>query len=578
MSAQGVEYQLAVEDFRRARRKASLEKIMAFITGKSVDLLSYEEVRKKLKLTKTSGYSIKEIPLDAIIGSVGRYNDFTRNFLPKQDRDERQWVAVDVMATSGEGLPPIEVFQIGEVYFVLDGNHCVSVARQLGATHIEAHVTEIRTAIPLTPDIQPDDLIIKAEYAEFLQSIHLADLRPGADLTVTVPGKYQVLEEHIAVHRYFMGLEQKREIPSIEAVIHWYDEIYLPIAHIIQEQGILRDFPDRTTTDLYLWISEHRVELEEQLGWNITPDAAASDFVRKFSRQPKRIISRLKEKLYDVVTPDELEWGPPTGQWRKERMAGRRHDRLFSGVLVSITGQDPGWCAVDQAIEIARHEEGQVYGLHLVPSEKQKTGKAITALQAEFDRRCQSAGVQGKLVIENGEIDRCICDRARWTDLVILHLAHPPGLQPIARLRSGFRTIIRRCPRPILAVPKISTRMTRLLLAYDGSPKAIEALYVSAYLAGRWDCSLVVVSVKEDRVTTGTLSFAKRYLDSRHVKAAFVQRIGIVSETILRVAEEYQSDLIIMGGYGYSPVVEVVIGSTLDHVLRHSQQPMLICR
>ena len=142
MSAQGIEYQLAIEDFRRARRKASLEKIMAFITGKSADLLSYEEVRKKLKLTKTSGYSIKEIPLDAIIGSVGHYTDFTRNFLPKQDRDEQQWAAVEMMAKSGEGLPPIEVFQIGEVYFVLDGNHNVSVARQLGATHIEAHVNE----------------------------------------------------------------------------------------------------------------------------------------------------------------------------------------------------------------------------------------------------------------------------------------------------------------------------------------------------------------------------------------------------------------------------------------------------
>jgi nucleotide-binding universal stress UspA family protein len=578
MSAQGVEYQLAIEDFRRARRKASIEKIMAFITGKSADLLSYEEVRKKLKLTKTSGYSIKEIPLDAIIGSVGRYNDFTRNFLPKQDRDERQWAAVKVMAKGEEGLPPIEVFQIGDAYFVLDGNHSVSVARQLGATHIEAHVNEIRTAIPLTPDVQPDDLIIKAEYAEFLQSTHLDELRSGADLTVTAPGKYRVLEEHIAVYRYVMEVEQKRKIPYSEAVTHWYDDVYLPIVSIIHKQGILRDFPNRTATDLYLWISEHRAELEEQLGWNIPPEAAASDFVRKFSRQPKRIISRVKEKLSDVLTPDELEWGPPTGQWRKERMAGRRHERLFSGILVSLTGHETGWCALDQAIEIARHEEGQVYGLHLVPSKKQKTGKAITALQAEFDRRCQSAGVQGKLAIETGETDRRICDRARWTDLVVLHLAHPPGLQPIARLRSSFRTIIRRCPRPILAVPKMPTRMNRLLLAYDGSPKAIESLYVSAYLAGRWNSSLVVVSVKEERVTAEILSFAKKYLNSRHVKATFVQRIGAVSETILRVTEEHQSDLIIIGGYGYSPVVEVVIGSTLDHVLRHSQQPMLICR
>src|SRR5690606_41196661 len=110
-----------------------------------------------------------------------------------------------------------------------DGNHRVSVARSMGATHIQAYVTEVRTRVPLTPDIKPDDLIIKAEYADFLEKTRLDELRPEANLQVTVPGKYEILLEHIAVHRYFMGIDFDREIPYKEAVAHWYDEVYMPL-------------------------------------------------------------------------------------------------------------------------------------------------------------------------------------------------------------------------------------------------------------------------------------------------------------------------------------------------------------
>jgi hypothetical protein len=143
------------------------------------------------------------------------------------------------------GLPPIEVYQIGEAYFVRDGNHRVSVARELDAPTIQAYVTEVRTKVPLSPDDQPDDLILKAEYADFLEQTQLDKLRPGANLSLTVPGRYRTLQEHIAVHRYYMGLDQEREIPYEEAVTHWYDEVYLPVVQVIQERGILRDFPER---------------------------------------------------------------------------------------------------------------------------------------------------------------------------------------------------------------------------------------------------------------------------------------------------------------------------------------------
>ena len=569
----------AVNDFHRARRKAALQSIMARLTGKSADLLSFEDVRQKLKAGGTTPRELKDIPLDAIVGSVGRYTDFTRSFLPRQDSDQERWARVRVAATGLVGLPPIEVYQIGQAYFVLDGNHRVSVARQLGATYIQAYVNEIRTKVPLSPEVQPDDLILKAEYADFLERTRLHKLRPEADLNVTVSGQYRALEEHIETHRYFMGLGQEREVPCEEAVGHWYDEVYLPVVQVIRERGILRDFPGRTETDLYVWVSEHRAVLEQALGWEIGPEAAATDLAAQFSPRPQRVVARFGERILDAVTPDEFEAGPPPGQWRSEQLEACEYDRLFADILVPVSGEEIGWHALEQALEVARREGAQLRGLHVVSSEIQKDSEEVQAVQAEFNRRCEAAGILGELAVVVGGVARKICERVRWTDLAVVHLAHPPAPQPVARLGSGFRTLIRRCPRPVLAVPRASSHLDRALLAYDGSPKADEALFVATYLSCRWNITLVVVTVIETgRTTSETLARAQRYLETHEVQATFVKESGSAAEAILKAAKEHESDLIIMGGYGFSPVLEVVLGSTVDQVLRTNRQPMLICR
>jgi nucleotide-binding universal stress UspA family protein len=569
----------AVLDFRRARRQAALQQAMARLRGESVDLLSYEEVRQKLKVKGGGKWELKEIPLDAIVGSVGRYTDFTRSFLPRQDSDAERWARVKLAVTDLAGLPPIKVYQIGDAYFVLDGHHRASVARQVGAAHIEAYVTEVRTKVPLSPDIQPDDLIWKAEYADFLEHTHLDELRPEADLSVTAPGQYQILEEHIEVHRYFMGLEQKREIPYQEAVTHFYDEVYLPVVQVIRQRGILRDFPGRTETDLYLWLSEHRAELEHELGWEIRPEEAVADLAAQFSPRPQRVVARVTEKLVDAVMPDELQAGPPPGEWRKEHLTARQDDRLFADILVAVNGEETGWHALDQALEVARREGAWLHGLHVVPSETQRNSEVAQAVQAEFNRRCEAANIPGKLALEVGKVPHKICERACWIDLVVFSLSYPPAPQPIARLGSGLSTLLRRCPRPVLAVPDFLSHLGRALLAYDGSRKADEALFVATYLSGQWDIPLVVVAVMETgRTTWDTLARAQEYLETHGVQAELVKESGPVAEAILKMADEHESDLVIMGGYGHGPVLEVVLGSSVDQVLRASRRPMLICR
>jgi len=128
-------------------------------------------------------------------------------------------------------------------------------------------------------------------------------------------------------------------------------------------------------------------------------------------------------------------------------------------------------------------------------------------------------------------------------------------------------------------VPPTSSCMCRALLAYDGSAKAEEALFVSTYLAGRWQVPLVVVAVAEaERVAAKALARAQAYAKEHGVEASLVERRGAVGETILDVAREHESELIVMGGYGFSPVLEIVLGSAVDQVLRQSRQPVLICR
>jgi nucleotide-binding universal stress UspA family protein len=573
-------YAQAVNDFLNARRKADLREVFARLTGESTELLSYEEVRQKLKVIEGSRQELKDIPLDAIIGSVGRYSDFTRDFLPRLDSDQSRWTKIMVETIGTQGLPPIDVYQIGEAYFVLDGNHRVSVAHQLGSSHIQAYVTQVRTRVPLSPDTQPDDLIIKAEYVHFLDTTQIDRLRPEANLEVTIPGQYPILEEHISVHRYFMGIDQNHEIPYQEAVTHWFDEVYLAVIEIIRERGILAHFTNRTETDLYLWLAEHRAQLEDALGWKIDTDTAAENLLSRFAPDFHKVLAGIAKRILDIVTPDSLESGPPIGQWRQEISDTRSCECMFDHTLVALNEDPQRWYALDQALVLAQRDGSQLRGLHVLPHNEDDVKEKIEALKTEFQRRCAEANVSGELAIEYGNIARQISERAHWADLVITHLSHPPGDKPTERLSSGFHTLIRRCPRPILAVPGNVTLLNRALLAYTDSPKAEEALYIAAYMASKWGIHLTVLTIDhEDQKARKIQKPARQYLKELGIQSDFIlHESGSQAEIILKTCANTQSDLILIGGYKAGPVVEVMIGSVVDQILRETRMPVLICR
>lgn len=567
----------ALKDFQRARQRGLLERMLAHLAGKSDALLAYDEVAESLHAGDPIERGLQTIPLDKIVGSVSRYADFTRTFLPRRNSGKRRWAEVKAVIKQRGDIPPITVFQIDRVYFVLDGNHRVSVARELGHTHIPAYVTEIEIPVPLTPDTEPNELICKARYVEFLEETRLKAARPDLDLSVTAPGQYRLLAQQIEQHRQWLSQTRGATVSTPAAAVDWYDHLYLPLVHMIRERGVLRYFPERTETDLYAWVVAHQAELRESLGWEVNPDLAADDLVTQFSHVPEQIVHRLKERVLDVLTPDPLEAGPPPGQWRREQVSTHHDERLFIDILVPISGEAAGWQALEQALIVAEREQGRLHGLHVLAS--QTPDAAAEALRQQFNERCTQANLPGELTFERGQVPRKICERARWSDLIVLGLSHLPRPRPDDRLRSGFGTLVRRCGRPVLAVSGQAAPLERALLAYDGSPKAREALFVAAYLAGKCHIPLTVVTVLETgHITAATLAEARHYLEQHGVEATYVQAEGTIAPALIRTALLYECDFMIMGGYGFNPVLEVVLGSEVDEILRAKRWPVLICR
>lgn len=567
----------AEQSFEHARRQAFLEGVVGQLRGRTTSLLPFDQVKEQLGLQPASDRGLREIPLDNIVGSVGRYREFTRSFLPRDDSIRERWKRIYRAAQGLQGLPPIELYQVGDVYFVKDGNHRVSVARELKAKTIEAYVREFVSPVALSTDTDLDGLILKGEKVRFLQHTQLDELRPDAQLEVTSPGYYEKLEEHIAVHGYFLGLDQQRDVSWEEAVTHWYDAVYMPMVNVIRDHGILGDFAQRTETDLYLWIMEHRHHLFKQLGQEIDLTDAARHFAEEYSPRLERVLERAQQTVTRVLTPDPLEAAPPPGQWREERVQTRGDGRLFADILVVLDGASGSWCAAEQAIHMAQRESARVYCLYLVGPEVDK--QSVDSLHNDLAQLCGAAGVSFELFAETGAPVHLISERARWVDLLVL--TRPgPSTGPAERLsQSTFHEVMRRTSRPVLAVGKACSPLNRALLAYDASPTAEEALFVATHMGRRWGIPLTVLTVQEaHRTSQQTLDDALQHLQQQGVTAKAVFLRGSVATSILQLAEKVDSDLLVMGGTGYSPFMRLFLRSTLDHVLRKAEFPVLICR
>ena len=270
-------------DFSKARFKSFINQAIAVLKGqRPTTLLSYDDVREKLHIGGPIYRGVKTIRVEQIAGSLNRYHEFDRAFLPKDDQLANRWQKVDRAFYQDINLPPVVLYKVGDVYFVVDGHHRVSVAREQGQEFIEAEIRECATRVNITPNIKPEDLEILGTKVHFLERSSLDHIRPTANIKLTIPDGFERMLEHIAVHHYFMGLDLQRDVSEEEAVAHWYDTVYMPIVEVIRESDILKDFPGKTEGDLYMWTLDHQHYLSKEHGLPLqAPEDAARQFIEE---------------------------------------------------------------------------------------------------------------------------------------------------------------------------------------------------------------------------------------------------------------------------------------------------------
>jgi len=278
-------------DFSRARRRAFLRRIGAYLRRDpgSNQLLSFEEVKGALGAVSQVYLGMREVPVSDIVGSVGRHRDFDRAFLPSKPDLGTRWRRIDEIMDRGEELPPVSLYKIGDAYFVQDGNHRVSVARQRGVEMIDAEVIELRSRVPVDSALTARDLLHKLEHRHLLERLPFDRVLPEIKVQFSDVSDYRKLATYIEAHGFRVTQLWRRYVSPEEVLRDWYEYGYRPIAEMIREERILDAFPGRTELDLYLWIVYHRERLAlEARDEKISPQVAKDDILKQSPRRRRR--------------------------------------------------------------------------------------------------------------------------------------------------------------------------------------------------------------------------------------------------------------------------------------------------
>jgi|SRR5882757_1097224 len=269
----------AENDFLRLRRQQVLSALARRLRFDPDDVnlvLPFDEVVAALGYVGERYLGLRVIPLDSVVGSVDRTRDFDRKFRPTSPRVRERWQRIAAAQRRGEAMPPIDVYRVGDLHFVRDGHHRVSVAYAMRQKSIEAYVTEIRTRLPATDIRSRGDLLIKDYERVFAARV---PLDPAAHRSIQVrdPWSYAMLGE--AVEAWGFRYMQDAGIFLDRAAIaqHWYDEEYLPVVRMMREARLIGE---RTEAEAYLRVSAERYRLIRTHEWNDDVIARLHDVLR----------------------------------------------------------------------------------------------------------------------------------------------------------------------------------------------------------------------------------------------------------------------------------------------------------
>ena len=278
---------------------------------------------------------------------------------------------------------------------------------------------------------------------------------------------------------------------------------------------------------------------------------------------------------------------------------------MIKNILVGVDGSEHSRTAVRYAQWFASRFDARITGLHVVDivsvegpffhdisgslgfepyldftsKVREALGERGKVILEEFTASCAEAGVRSDTSMRFGIIPSEICDRARETDLVVI--GHRGANQRFSTglLGGVAESITRQCSKPVLVTPLEFAEIRSPMLAYDGSERASAAMHFAAEICTKLGLPLEVMTVERDRdLGEQTLEEARRYLESYQLKLQTVVAEGHAAEQIPAEVKSRGHDLVFMGSHGHGRILEWVLGSTTEYVLRNVNCPVVLHR
>ena len=279
--------------FDRARRRSAYARLAGVLRREGPsELLPLDEATRRLRPFARRYVGLRPIPLSQIVGTDSRGSDFDREFQPRRPGIRERWQQVE-QAFPDAAFPPIVVYQLGDVYFVIDGHHRVAIARQNRMETIDAEVTELKARWHLPADADIVELIHAEQERVFMDESGLAEAHPDIQMRFSRPVGYIQLLETVQLHGYHLMLDSGRVLSRAEIARDWYANVYLPTVEAIHAERLDEVCPGATDPDRFLWVWERRRDLMPEHGCRPLDDTArwASD---QLARERRGVRSRLR--------------------------------------------------------------------------------------------------------------------------------------------------------------------------------------------------------------------------------------------------------------------------------------------
>jgi hypothetical protein len=283
-------------DFSRARRRRRLADLAARLRREPDDvnvILPFDEVVEALGKRGERRLGLRTIELDSIVGTVDRTREFDRSFRPTSRRVRRRWEGIAKAVRRGGAMPPIDVYRVGELHFVEDGHHRVSVARQLGLEVIEANVTEIVTEVPVDRDTRVRDLALKSHERLFFERVPLP--RPARErIKFTEKWRYAALAEGVEAWGFRAMQANGEFMERPEVARAWFEDEYLPVVELLREEGLIGR---GTEAEAYTRVVSLRYMLLRTHAWDEDVFARLREEMQRPEVEQDTLVHRLLEEM-----------------------------------------------------------------------------------------------------------------------------------------------------------------------------------------------------------------------------------------------------------------------------------------